>query len=136
MKKLSIALVLLLCAASGYSQCVSQRVSARKEMHQSAVVIVGTVLQARPVAESWDFLDGVDYTVRVDSVIHGKALHEQYTVFSENSPRLFAMTVGDHYVLYLQPQYDRYQVDNCGNSHRTEGLEASIKQPKQIAKGY
>lgn len=136
LKKLSIALVLLLCAGSGYSQCVSQRISARKEMRKSTVVFVGTVVKAKPVAESWDFLDGVNYTVRVDSVIHGKAQRHVYTIFSENSTRLFPMTVGDHYVLYVQPLYDRYQVDNCGNSHQTEEMLAGVKQPKQFAKGY
>ena len=30
------------------------------------------------------------------------------------------MSVGKHYVLYVQPQYDRYEVNNCGNSHQTD----------------
>ena len=81
---------------------------------------VGTVTAAQPVPEAWDFLDGVNYTVRVDSKIHGKARpNTEVTVFSENSPRFFAMYVGQQYVLYLQPQYGRNQVDNCGNSHAT-----------------
>jgi hypothetical protein len=58
-------------------------------------------------------------------------------VFSENSPRFFPMYVGQQYVLYLQPQYGRYQVDNCGNSHATADDTASVKQPKQVAaKGF
>jgi hypothetical protein len=61
------------------------------------------------------------------------------TVFSENSPRFFAMYVGQQYVLYLQPQYGRNEVDNCGNSHALdENLStASSKQPKlTAARGY
>ena len=65
--------------------------------------------------------------------MHGKGhVNEEVTVFSENSPRFFAMYVGQQYVLYLQPQYGRNQVDNCGNSHATEEI-LSAKQPKQTA---
>jgi hypothetical protein len=130
-KQFAIALVLVLSAATGFSQCAN-RVTARAEIHASSAVIVGTVMAAIPVAESWDFLDGIDYTVRVDSVLHGKADRSEYTVFSENVPVTFDMEVGKHYVLYLQPQYDRYQVNACGNSHPTEELEASTRP---LAKG-
>jgi hypothetical protein len=123
-KQFAIALVLVLSTATGFSQCAN-RVTARAEIRASSAVIVGTVMAAIPVAESWDFLDGIDYTVRVDSVLHGKTSRSEYTVFSENVPVAFDMTVGKHYVLYLQPQYDRYRVDACGNSHPTEELEAS-----------
>lgn len=132
MKKFATVLVLALSAAAAYAQCSANRVDARKEMHSSAAVIVGTVMAAQPVAESWDFLDGVSYTVRVDSVVHGKTDRREYKIFSENTPSAFPMTVGQHYVLYVQPQYDRYQVDGCGNSHPTQELEAVA--PKQIAK--
>jgi hypothetical protein len=137
-KKLAIALVFCLSAASGFSQCRTERVSARKEMHMASAVVVGTVVAAQPVPEAWDFLDGVNYTVRVDSTIRGKARpNTEVTVFSENSPRFFAMYVGQRYVLYLQPQYGRYQVDNCGNSRPTDdAASASVKPTKTIAKGF
>ncbi len=134
MKKLAIALILCLSAANGFSQCKTNRVSARKEMHMASAVVLATVTAAQPVPESWDFLDGVNYTVRVDSKLHGKARRNaELTVFSENSPRFFAMYVGQQYVLYLEPQYGRYEVDNCGNSHATTNDSASVKQPKQVA---
>ena len=139
MKKLAIALLLCLSAANGFSQCKTNRVSARKEMHMASSVVVGTVTAAQPVPEAWDFLDGVNYTVRVDSKIRGKVRpNTEVTVFSENSPRFFPMYVGQQYLLYLQPQYGRNQVDNCGNSHLTNGNEsASTKQPKlTAAKGF
>jgi hypothetical protein len=138
-KKLAIALFLCLNAATGFSQCKTDRVSAHKEMHMASAVVVGTVTAAQPVAESWDFLDGVNYTVRVDSKIRGKVHpNTEVTVFSENSPRFFPMYVGQQYVLYLEPQYGRNEVDNCGNSHQTSGSEsASTKQPKLTAtRGY
>ena len=132
MKKLAIASILCLSAASGFSQCRTNRVSAHKEMHMASSVFVGTVTAAQPVPEAWDFLDGVNYTVRIDSKIHGKArTNTEVTVFSENSPRFFPMYVGQQYVLYLQPQYGRNQVDNCGNSHQTTGSESALtRQPK------
>ena len=134
MKKLAIALLLCLSAANGFSQCKTNRVSARKEMHMASAVVLGTVTAAQPVPEAWDFLDGVNYTVRVDSKIHGKAhANTEVTVFSENSPRFFAMYVGQQYVLYVQPQYGRNQVDNCGNSHPTTNDSASTKQPRTVA---
>jgi hypothetical protein len=138
-KNFAIALILCLSAANGFSQCKTERVSAHKEMHMASSVFLGTVTAAQPVPETWDFLDGVNYTVRVDSKIHGKAhANTEVTVFSENSPRFFAMYVGQQYVLYLQPQYGRFQVDNCGNSHATTSDDsASTKQPKlKSARGF
>jgi hypothetical protein len=137
-KNFAIALVLCLSAVNGFSQCQTTRVSAHKEMQMASSVIVGTVIAAQPVPEAWDFLDGVNYTVRVDSKIRGKVRpNTEVTVFSENSPRFFAMYVGQQYVLYLQPQYGRNQVDNCGNSHSLDETPAtatttSLKLPKQI----
>jgi hypothetical protein len=135
-KNFAIALILCLSAANGFSQCKTTRVSAHKEMQVASSVIVGTVTAAEPVPEAWDFLDGVNYTVRVDSKIRGKVrANTEVTVFSENSPRFFAMYVGQQYVLYLQPQYGRIQVDNCGNSHAIDqpATTANLKLPKQVA---
>ncbi|HXP10548.1 MAG TPA: hypothetical protein VN828_18745, partial [Acidobacteriaceae bacterium] len=70
----------------------------------SSAVVLATVTAATPVPESWDFLDGINYTVHVDSKLHGKArANSEMTIFSENSSHLFAMYVGQQYVLYLQP---------------------------------
>lgn len=133
MKKIATVLVLLLSAATGFSQCNAKRVTARKEMRAASAVIVGTVTAVEPVGETWDFLDGVNYIVRVDSVIHGKTKRSEYTIFSENTPAAFDMTVGKHYVLYLEPQYDRYEINSCGNSHATE--ERELSAAKLLAKG-
>ena len=135
MKKFAIALVLSLSSAAAAlaQQCSTERVSAHKEASMSSAVVLATVTAATPVPEAWDFLDGVNYTVHVDAKLHGKArANTELTIFSENSPRFFPMYVGQQYVLYLQPQYGRYQVDNCGNSHATEEIQAA-KQPKQVA---
>jgi len=136
-KRLTTALVLCLSAVSGFSQCSANRVSAHKEAHMSSAVVVATVTAATPVPEAWDFLDGVDYTVHIDEKLHGKVHHKtDLTIFSENSPRFFAMYVGQQYVLYLQPQWGRYQVDNCGNSHPTTELEMAKLSKQNASKGY
>jgi hypothetical protein len=139
-KNFAIALIICLSAANGFSQCKTTRVSAHQEMQMASSVIVGTVTAAEPVPEAWDFLDGVNYTVRVDTKIRGKVrTNTEVTVFSENSPRFFAMYVGQQYVLYLQPQYGRNQVDNCGNSHAIDepATTAVLKLPKQTsARGF
>jgi hypothetical protein len=136
-KKFITVSILCLSAASALAQCKTDRVSEREEMHKASAVVLGTVTAAQPVPEAWDFLDGVNYTIHVDAKIHGKARpNSEVTVFSENSPRFFAMYVGQQYVLYLQPQYGRNQVDNCGNSHATEDNStstASTKLPKTTA---
>src|SRR5271156_1940267 len=131
-------MILCLSSVYGFSQCKTERVSAHKEMQMAAAVVVGTVTAAQPVPEAWDFLDGVNYTIHVDSKIHGKVHASEVTVFSENSSRFFPMYVGQQYVLYLQPQWGRNQVDSCGNSHQTTSIEsASIKQTKLTAtRGY
>jgi hypothetical protein len=136
-KKLAIALVLCLTTASGFSQCSAKRVSPRKETHLSSAVVVATVTAATPVPEAWDFLDGVNYTVHVDSKLHGKARRNaELTIFSENSPRSFGMFVGQQYVLYLEPQWGRYQVDNCGNSHATDQIDLVKLSKPAATKGY
>ena len=139
MKKLAIGMILCLSSVYGFAQCKTERVSTHKEMQMADAVVIGTVTAAQPVPEAWDFLDGVNYAVRVDSKIRGKArTNTEVTVFSENSPRFFPMYVGQQYVLYLQPQWGRNQVDNCGNSHpMTSNDSASSKQPRlTTAKGF
>ena len=134
MKNFAIAMVLCFSAVTGFAQCSARRVSAHKEAQMSSAVVLATVTAATPVPESWDFLDGINYTVHVDSKLHGKAhANADLTVFSENAQQLFAMYVGQQYVLYLQPQYGRNQVDNCGNSHATTDDSASTKQPRSVA---
>lgn len=129
MKSIAIALALFLSASVGFSQCLMKSISANKEMHASSFVIIGTVTSAHAVPEAWDFLDGMDYTVHVDRVLHGHPDRAMYTIFSENIPNSFKMTPGMHYVLYVHPKYDRYEVSNCGNSHPTSEMEASTGKP-------
>jgi hypothetical protein len=136
-KNFAIAMVLGLTATTSFAQCNANRVSSHKEKQMSEAVVLATVTAATPVPEAWDFLDGVNYTVHIDEKLHGKAKsNTEVTVFSENSTHFFPMYVGQQYVLYLQPQYGRYQVDNCGNSHATDEIEAAKPQKQVAVRGY
>jgi hypothetical protein len=137
MKTFAIASVLCLSAATGFAQCTVKHVSPRKEAHMSSAVVVATVTAATPVPESWDFLDGVNYTVHVDAKLHGKAhANRDMTIFSENVPNDFKMEVGEKYVLYLQPKYDRYQVTGCGNSHATDEVMTAKQSKPATTSGF
>jgi len=83
-KKLAIVSILCLSAASAFSQCKTERVSAREEMHKASAVVLGTVTAAQPVPEAWDFLDGVNYTVHVDAKIHGKGRFSAKTALASS----------------------------------------------------
>ena len=129
MKKLAIAMILCLSAASGFSQCRTDRVSAHKEKQLASSVIVGTVTAASPVPEAWDFLDGVNYTVRIDAKIHGKArANTEVTVFSEHSEDGFNLQSGKQYLLFLNNNYQHWIVNKCGNSGPLDEETSVIKQ--------
>jgi hypothetical protein len=137
MKNFATAMVLCLSAATGFAQCSAKHVSAKKEAQLSSAVVLVTVTAATPVPESWDFLDGVNYTVTVNSKLHGKARPKtELTVFSENIPDTFEMHVGSQYELYLQPKYGRFQVDSCGNSHATDEVLTARQSKITPANGF
>jgi hypothetical protein len=79
----------------------------------------------------------VNYTVTVNSKLHGKAHpNAVMTVFSENIPDNFEMHVGQQYELYLQPKYGRYEVDSCGNSHATDEVLTAKQVKPSAASGF
>jgi hypothetical protein len=74
--------------------------------------------------------------VKVDRVLHGKMLgKDTVTIFSENSPEKFPMQVGKQYLLFVHLNYNRYEIDNCGNSGLLEASAfENAKQLKEYAK--
>lgn len=131
MKTLLLASVLVLSTASAIGQCRLNHMTVSDELHTSGETIVGTVTDAKDAPDSSFHLDGVDYVVRVDRVLHGKMLGKNVlTVFSENSPEKFPMQVGKQYLLFVHLNYNRYEVDNCGNSGLLEAT--AIENAKQL----
>ena len=120
----TVGVVVLLCGSQTVSAvCVLEDYSVRGEFDRSIAIIVGTVVSERSVPATNDFLDGVDYTVRVAETLRGRALRS-VDLFNENSSGRFPMLKGKAYVLFIYRTRDRLMVDNCGNS----GLVADKKE--------
>lgn len=104
------------------------------ELHNSGETIVATVQDAQNVPDSSFHMDGVNYIVKVDRVLRGKLIHtDTVKIFSENSPEKFPMQIGKQYLLFVHLDYNRYEVDNCGNSGM---LEASTIENAHQLKSY
>jgi hypothetical protein len=131
LKTLFAASVLILSAASAMAQCHTNHVTVSDELHASGETLVGTVTDAQNAPDSSFHLDGVNYVVKVDRVLHGKMLgKDTVTIFSENSPEKFPMQVGKQYLLFVHLNYNRYEIDNCGNSGLLEA--SAIENAKQL----
>ncbi len=131
MKTLFVSCALILSAATALGQCRTNRLTVSDELHTSGETIVGTVQAAQNAPDSSFHLDGVNYIVKVDRVLHGKLLGtDTVTIFSENSPEKFPMQVGKQYLLFVHLDYNRYEIDNCGNSGLLEA--SSIENAKQL----
>ncbi len=139
MKNLILSFALVLSAATSataFGQCRANHLTVSDELHASGETIVGTVLGAQNAPDSSFHLDGVNYVVKVDRILHGKMMGtDTVTIFSENSPEKFPMQVGKQYLLFVHLDYNRYTVDNCGNSGLLEASTIeNAHQLKQLAK--
>lgn len=123
---LCLILALVAFAPSAFAICPAPP-PAVQEYKQSPVVIVGTVESERPVPQSWDMFDGIDYTVRIDQKVKGRQ-SGTIIVFSERTDDRFAMQVGTQYLLFLHEKNDRWQVNTCGNSSSIENAGPVIKE--------
>jgi hypothetical protein len=130
------ALTFTLTAIGASAQCRSAKLSVSDELHTSGETIIATVEGAQNAPDSSFHLDGVNYIVKVDRVLHGKMLgKDTVTIFSENSPEKFPMQVGKQYLLFVHLNYNRYEIDNCGNSGLLEASAfENAKQLKEYAK--
>jgi hypothetical protein len=136
MKNTLVVAALVLSGAVASAQCGARRVSVSEELHSAGETMVGTVEGAQAVPDSSFHMDGVNYLVRVDHVLHGKMVESsRVNVFSENSPDRFPMQVGQQYLLFVHLDYNRYEVDNCGNSGLLTAQNIdSVRQLKEYAK--
>ncbi len=133
-KTLIASFALTLSAAGASAQCRAAHMTISDELHNSGETIVATVQDAQSVPDSSFHMDGVNYIVKVDRVLHGKLIHtDTAKIFSENSPEKFPMQIGKQYLLFVHLDYNRYEVDNCGNSGV---LEASTIENAHQLKSY
>jgi hypothetical protein len=136
LKNLIVSLAFVLSAAAASAQCNTNHLTVSDELHNSGETIVGTVQGAQNAPDSSFHLDGVNYVVKVDRILHGKMIGtDTVTIFSENSPEKFPMQVGKQYLLFVHLDYNRYTIDNCGNSGLLEASTIeNAHQLKQLAK--
>ena len=133
-KTLIASFALILSAASASAQCKASHMTISDELHNSGETIVATVQDAQNVPDSSFHMDGVNYIVKVDRILHGRMLRsDTVRIFSENSPEKFPMQIGKQYLLFVHLDYNRYEVDNCGNSGL---LEASTIENAHQLKSY
>ena len=117
MKAIITSIFFVASTITGAAQCRTSHVPLKHELKSSGETIVATVEGAQSTPGSSFHMDGVNYSIKVDKVLEGHMLqHDSVTVFSENSPAVFPMQVGKQYLLFVHLDYNRYEVDNCGNS--------------------
>lgn len=136
MKNWLVLSALVFSSVAASAQCRAGRVTVSEELREPGATIVATVEDAQPVPDSSFHLDGINYVVRVDRVLRGKLMERSSVkIFSENSPERFPMQVGKRYLLFVHMDYDRYAIDNCGNSGllNASGID-TLQQLKQLAK--
>jgi hypothetical protein len=126
LKRVATALACTVFATISFAQC-TQTTPVTQEYKQAESVIIGTVLSAHPVPQSWDTLDGTNYAVHIDQKVKGKASGE-ITIFSEHSVQQFNLQVGTQYLLFLGNNYQHWQVLKCGNSSTLDDAGPVIKQ--------
>jgi len=125
------ALAFIFSASAASAQCHANRLTVSEELRENGETLVGTVIGAQNAPDSSFHLDGVNYIVKIDRVLHGKMIgKDTVTIFSENSPEKFPMQVGKQYLLFVHVDYDRYAIDNCGNSGLLEA--SAIENAKQL----
>ena len=129
MKRLATALAGMACtllAATSLAEC-AQPMPVRQEYKQSEAVFIVTVNSSRPVPQSWDTLDGTNYTVHIDQKVKGKQSGE-IVIFNEHSADGFNLQIGQQYLLFLSNNYQHWVVNKCGNSGPLDQEGAIIKQ--------
>jgi len=98
-----------------------------REMTESQVIILGTVMSSHQVPQAWDALDGTDYVVHIDQKVKGKQSGE-ITIFSEHTDDGVNLQAGRQYLLFLNNNYQHWVVNKCGNSGPIDEKGDVIKQ--------
>ncbi len=126
LKRVATGLVCIFSATVSFAAC-NNVIPVSQEMKDSEAIIIGTVMSASQVPQSWDSLDGTDYVVHIDRKVKGKQSGE-ITVFSEHSDAGFKMQTGQKYLLFLTNNYQHWMVNQCGNSGPMDEASPAVKQ--------
>jgi hypothetical protein len=126
LKQVATGLVCIFSATVSLAACTNVT-PVSQEMKDSEAIIIGTVMSASQVPQSWDSLDGTDYVVHIDRKVKGKQSGE-ITVFGEHSDNGFKMQTGEKYLLFLTNNYQHWVVNQCGNSGPMDEASPAVKQ--------
>jgi hypothetical protein len=109
--------------------------SLTSEYLHSQTVVVASVVAQKPIPEAPDgyFLEGAEYTVRVEKQFRGPAL-ATIELFNENTSGKFDMTVGAKYLPFVYQDYGRLRIDNCGNSGEQLKSASALRQVEKLGR--
>ncbi|MGC2401188.1 MAG: hypothetical protein WA510_15450 [Acidobacteriaceae bacterium] len=131
MKRIATGIVCLFFAAASFAACTNT-IPVSKEMKESQVVIIGTVMSSRQVPQSWDTLDGTEYVIHIDQKVKGKQSGE-ISIFSEHRDDAVALESGKQYLLFLTNNNAHWMVNTCGNSGPMDEASKVIRQMVHVA---
>ena len=131
MKRIATGLVCLFFAAASFAACTNT-IPVSREMKESQVVIIGTVMSSRQVPQSWDTLDGTEYVIHIDQKVKGKQSGE-ISIFSEHRDDAVALESGKQYLLFLTNNNSHWMVNTCGNSGPMDEASKVIRQMVHVA---
>jgi hypothetical protein len=126
LKRVATGLACVFLATASFAACTNT-MPVGQEKKESQAIIIGTVMSARQVPQSWDSLDGTDYVVHIDRKVKGKQSGE-ITIFSEHSEDGFNLEAGKQYLLFLTNNYQHWVVNKCGNSGPIDEESKVIKE--------
>jgi hypothetical protein len=131
LKRIATGLVCLFFAAASFAACTNT-IPVSREMKESQVVIIGTVMSSRQVPQSWDTLDGTEYVIHIDQKVKGKQSGE-ISIFSEHRDDAVALESGKQYLLFLTNNNGHWMVNTCGNSGPMDEASKVIRQMVHVA---
>jgi hypothetical protein len=126
LKRVVTGLVCVFSTAASFAAC-GDTMPVSREMSDSQVIILGTVMSSHQVPQAWDALDGTDYVVHIDQKVKGKQSGE-ITIFSEHTDDGVNLQAGKQYLLFLNNNYQHWVVNKCGNSGPIDEKRDVIKQ--------
>jgi hypothetical protein len=125
-KRIITGLLCVLSAASSYAACPATT-PVPQEIKDSDAVVIGTVQSARMVPQTWDTLDGTEYTVQIDQKVKGKASGE-IKILSERAEDSVPLVAGTRYLLFLTNNNQHWMINKCGNTSATDEESPAVRQ--------
>lgn len=121
----------MLVSSIATAACLNGHPSIKEEYANSQSVFIGKAIAEKAIPESGNYYDGHDYTVQIQEVFKGNP-DSTVVIFSENSSGRFPMAVGSSYIIFVDYELGRYQIDNCGNSGVLPEKEDVVRAVREL----